>query len=100
MKPYPSPKCPDQPWSTPCHLFNECWSSFPAVLLPKCDIDHSLPSSADVNERSYTSTPYMHLLFMDMKHIFVMLITNTDGSTLYDITLPTNNYFMLKRELY
>jgi len=34
-----------------------------------------------------------------MKYIFVMLITNTDGSTLYDITLPTNNYFMLKRDI-
>jgi len=28
-----------------------------------------------------------------------MLITNTDGSTLYDTTLPTKSYFMLKRDL-
>jgi len=49
--------------------------------------------------RSYTSTPYMCHHVIDMKHIFLMLITHTDGSTLYDTALPTKSYFMLKRDL-
>jgi hypothetical protein len=60
MKPYSSPKCPDQPWSTPCHLFNEYWSFLPAVMLPKCEVDLSPPSSADVNERSSLYAPSFH----------------------------------------
>jgi len=55
-------------------------------MVPECEIDHSPPSNADVNASSYTSTPYMCLHVMDMKHVSVMLITNTDGSTLYDTT--------------
>jgi len=59
MKLYSSPKCPDQPWSTLCHLFNEYWGSFPAVMPPKCEVDQSPPSSADVNEELYLYSLYV-----------------------------------------
>jgi len=99
MKLYSSLNRPDQPWSTLCHLFNESWGSFPVVMLPKCEVDHSPSSSADVNERSYTSIPYMCHHVMDMQHISVLLITNTDGRILHETTLLTNSYFMLKSDL-
>ena len=52
--------CPDRPWGSTQPLV-----SLPGVMHPGCGTDHSLPSSAEVTEYSYTSTPLtgLHVLF-------------------------------------
>jgi hypothetical protein len=59
-----SSKCPNWLWGPPSLLFNGCEAFFPHGNWWKCEVDHSLPSSAEVrNEWSYTSTPpiFLHI---------------------------------------
>jgi hypothetical protein len=55
---FSSPKCPDQLWGLPSLLFNGYWGSFPGVKRLENEVNHLLPSSAEVkDEWIYTSTP-------------------------------------------
>lgn len=51
-------KCVDRRWGPPCVLFSGYRRSFPGVMRPECDIDHSYRSSPeDNNECSHVTAP-------------------------------------------
>jgi hypothetical protein len=64
---FSSPYHPDLRWGPPSLLFSGHEASLLVVKWPKCDADHSLPSSTEVkNEWRCTSTPeYLHSMYRD-----------------------------------
>ena len=68
---------PDQCWVPPSLLFFGYWGSFLGVKQPRCDDEHTFPSSVEVkNEWSYTSVPVVCLNHMD-KQIFTLCVSCT-----------------------
>lgn len=53
-------------WGPLSPLFDSYWVYFPRVKQPGCDVDHSSPSGAEVqNQWSHTSTPPVRIYAMD-----------------------------------
>jgi hypothetical protein len=55
-------QCPDRLWGSPRLLFNRYSGLSQVVKLPRCEVDHTPPSSAEV-KNSGTIPPLPHMFY-------------------------------------